>query len=116
MRLQKNNLNSSCLYLTLRCHAIFAKKKVIKVGGLATLTKKDWIHLIYFLSNTPCNFCKKKKDHRGRWAHSAGKKGLNSPRLCLTLMQHTIFVKKTGHRGGWARCSQKKDWIHLFTI
>ena len=58
---KKNNLNSSCLYLTLRCHAIFAKKKVIKVGGLATLTKKDWIHLIYFLSNTPCNFCKKRK-------------------------------------------------------
>ena len=82
--------------------------------GLLRSQKKDWIHLIYFLSNTPCNFCKKKKDHRGRWAHSAGKKGLNSPRLCLTLMRHTIFVKKQVIGGdGLAALKKRIGFISL---
>ena len=63
MRLQKSNLKSSRLCLTLRpSDAIqFWQKKVIQEGGLATLTKKDWIHLIYFLTNALCNILKRKE-------------------------------------------------------
>ena len=64
MRLQKSNLKSSCLRLTLRpsdAIQFLQKKKVTQEGGLATLTKKDWIHLIYFLTNALCNFLKRKE-------------------------------------------------------
>ena len=44
---RKKGLDSPSLHLTLTWHAIFVKKQVIGAGGLASLTIKDWIHLVY---------------------------------------------------------------------
>ena len=96
-----------------------------RVGSLR-LPKRIGFTKFTFDSHAPCNFRKKqvtrhaifvkKTGHRIKWARFARKKELDSPSLHLTLIWHTIFVKKQVTGADGLASLARKDWIHLVYI
>ena len=83
-------MNLPCVHSTLTRHPIFTKK-VKWMAGLALLTNKYLIHLIYAWLLHAIQFSQNKTNLRGRWACCACKKILHSPYLHLPLTCHATF-------------------------
>ena len=80
-------------------------KKVILMAGLAVLTNKYLIHLIYVWLLHAMHFSQKRQViGAGGLAVLSKKYCIHLIYICLSHVMQFSKKKKTGHRGIWARC------------
>ena len=139
MRLQKSNLKSSCLRLTLRpsdAIQFLQKKRSHRKVGLLRSQKRIGFTSLKIGTNAPCNFRKKKmclqknyftlctfnsnassnfhKKMSYGWLGSLCSRK-NIPLTSFMFDSYTLcyfYTKKTDHRGRWACCAHIKI-LHL---